>query len=192
MRDSAFRAERRVTVQISESYRDYRPPRWVRPTIERLLAGIPARYSSGVGTVVLTDAASIGPGKTRRVAGRKRKRNACAGFYYERYRGKPAYIEIVVDNALAGLPSGAAVLNLFRDMTLGHVLYHELGHHLDATIGAAAPTGEAAAEDWGRRLRRLYFRRRYWWLRPVGRPLARMLKRVARWLSSTDASLTLV
>jgi hypothetical protein len=85
---------------------------------------------------------------------------------FPRHGGTPASIEIVVDNAVAGWPAFVFALNLFRDMVLARVLFHELGHHLDATIGAAAPTGEAAAEDWNRRLGRLYFRRRYWWLRP--------------------------
>jgi hypothetical protein len=65
------------------------------------------------------------------------------------------------------------------DLILARVLFHELGHHLDATVGAAAPGGEAAAEDWSRRLGRGYIRRRYWWLRPfldVFRPLARWMR----------------
>lgn len=167
-----------MTVQISESYRDYRPPRWVRPTVERLLAGVPARYLTGLGTVVLTDAASIARGKTGRKAGRKSNRNICLGSYYRRHRGSPAYIEIVVDNTVTQFPSSVYVLNLFRDMALARVLYHELGHHLDARVGTAAPTREAAAEHWRHRLARLYFRRRYRWLRPF----IPMLKRVVGWV----------
>lgn len=168
---------------VHESYREYRAPRWIRPTVDRLLASIPAAHLSGLGTVVLTDAAAIGVGKTQRVAGRKYDRNACLGFYHRKRGGTPASIEIVVDNAVAGWPAFALQLNLFRDLVLARVLFHELGHHLDATIGAAAPSGEAAAEDWGRRLRRLYFRRRYWWLRPFAvafRPVARWMHRRAQ------------
>jgi hypothetical protein len=167
---------------VHESYREYQAPRWIRPTVERLLASIPAAHLSGLGTVVLTDAAAIGVGKTKRVAGRKYNRNACLGFYRRKHGGTPASIEIVVDNAVAGWPAFVFVLNLFRDLVVARVLFHELGHHLDATIGAAAPTGEAAAEDWNRRLGRLYFRRRYWWLRPfaaVVRPVVRWMRRRA-------------
>jgi hypothetical protein len=170
-------------VTVQEAYRDYQPPRWIRPTIERLLAGIPRAYVSGLGTVVLTDAAAIGDGKTRRVAGRKHDRNTCQGFYHARYRGTPAYIEIVVDNVVGRFPAFVFVLNFNRDLVLARVLFHELGHHLDATIGSSARTGEAAAEDWRRRLGRLYFTRRYWWLRPLApvlRPVARWMRRRAR------------
>ena len=140
---------------VHESYRDYRAPRWIRPTVERLLAAIPAAHLSGLGTVVLTDAAAVGVGKTRRVGRPEDNRSACLGFYHRKHGGTPAAVEIVVDNAVAGWPAFVFALNLFRDMVLARVLFHELGHHLDATIGAAAPTGEAAAEDWNRRLGRL-------------------------------------
>lgn len=165
---------------VHESYRAYQAPRWVRPTVERLLASIPAGHLSGLGTVVLTDAAAIGAGKTRRVEGRKYSRNACLGFYRRKQGGTPASIEIVVDNALDGWPAFVFALNLSRDLVLARVLFHELGHHLDAAIGAAAPSGEAAAEDWNRRLGRLYFRRRYWWLRPIAvvfNPIVRWMRR---------------
>ena len=52
-------------------------------------------------------------------------------------------------------------INVLRDLALAGVLFHELGHHLDATVGAAARAGERAAEDWSVRLHRQYFRRRY-------------------------------
>ena len=165
---------------VHESYREYRAPRWIRPTVERLLASIPAGQLSGLGTVVLTDAAAIGTGKTRRVGGRKYNRNACLGFYHRKHGGTPASIDIVVDNAVAGWPAFSFAFNLFRDFVLARVLFHELGHHLDATIGAAAPSGEAAAEDWNRRLGRQYFSRRYWWLRPfaiVFRPVVHWMRR---------------
>jgi hypothetical protein len=168
---------------VHESYRNYQPPPWIRPTVERLLAAIPAAHLSGLGAVVLTDAAAIGVGKTSRVAGRKYNRNTCLGFYQRKHRGTPASIEIVVDNAIAGWPTWVLALNLCRDLVLARVLFHELGHHLDATIGAAARTGEAAAEDWRRRLGRRYFRRRYWWLRPFAagfRPVARWMRRRAQ------------
>jgi len=51
------------------------------------------------------------------------------------------------------------------------VRHAEIGHHLDRTIGAQARGGEPAAEDWNKRLGRLYFPRRYWWVRPFARPL---------------------
>ena len=80
-------------------------------------------------------------------------------------------IDIVVDNVVAGYHPLFFAFRVFREHLVADVLFRELGHHLDATIGAAAPSGEAAAEDWSRRLARSYFQRRYWWLRPIAKVL---------------------
>lgn len=165
---------------IQETYGRYKPPGWVRPTIERLLTGVPAAYLSGLGTIVLTDSSVVGPGKTRRVGGRKYDRRACRGFYYRRHGGTPASIEIIVDNVLAAYPRFASAFAVSRDGVFAGVLFHELGHHLEVTVGAAAPSGEAAAEEWKRRLGRLYFQRRYRWLRPVARILRPVVHRLRR------------
>jgi hypothetical protein len=45
------------------------------------------------------------------------------------------------------------------------VLFHELGHHLDATVGATARAGEGAAEEWRKRFTKAHFRKHYWYLR---------------------------
>jgi hypothetical protein len=68
---------------------------------------------------------------------------------------------------LADLPRPLFAVPLARDMVVSETLFHELGHHLDATLGAAARGGEAAAEDWSHRLTRAYLRKRYWYLRPL-------------------------
>ena len=58
-------------------------------------------------------------------------------------------------------------IRVVPELLLAHSLYHEVGHHLDSTIGSASRTGEAAAEDWRRRLTRIHTRRRYWYLLPM-------------------------
>src|SRR3954469_7209227 len=107
-------------------------------------------------------------------------RHACLGFYHRRHGGAPAFIELVVDNTVAGWPALVFAFSAVRDLILARVLFPELGHHLDGTVGAGAPTGEAAAEDRNRRLARACFRRHYWWLRPfvgVFRPVAPWMRR---------------
>jgi len=153
---------------VQEAYKDYEPPRWVRPTVERLLASAPAAYLSNIQAIVLTDAASQNAGKTHRMKGRKFDRRASRGFYHPQQTGSAASIHIVIDNVIAAAPVPFLLFfRLFREQLLADVLFHELGHHLDVTVGASAPGGEAAAEDWRRSLTRTYFRRRYWWLRPI-------------------------
>jgi hypothetical protein len=74
-------------------------------------------------------------------------------------------------------------LQIFRDLEVGDVLYHEVGHHLHATVGSATRGGEEAAEYWRRRLSGIHFRRRYWYLRPVFsvlRPFDKFLRRASK------------
>lgn len=154
-------------LKIYESYKDFTPPLWFRPTVERLLMSLAPEHRGGLQSVVLTNSASIGRGKTRRVAGRKHDRNECRGFYYQAWRGKPAWIQLVTDNVVAGCPASLLRLQLFRDLQVAEVLYHEVGHHLHLTVGSGARGDEEGAEYWRRRLLRIHFRCRYWYLRPV-------------------------
>jgi hypothetical protein len=55
-----------------------------------------------------------------------------------------------------------------------------LEYHLEATIGAATRQGEAAAEDWRRRLSRIHFRQRYRRLVPLLKFLKPVLLMVRR------------
>lgn len=147
---------------VYENYRDYDPPHFVRPTVTKLLAGLPQNHLSSLYSVVLTNSAAIGKGKTRRVSGKKHLRRECLGFYHAAYKSEPPSVDLLVDNILAASSrDGAAVLMAFpicREMAFARTLFHEVGHHLDHTIGAPAPTGEAAAEKWCDLLMRSYLR----------------------------------
>src|SRR5579863_7205910 len=88
-------------IPVYENYEGYRPPRYAHSTITKLLSKLPQQYLSGLESVVLTNAAAVGRGKTGRVAGRKYARNGCLGFYHAKFKGEQAWIEIVVDNIVA-------------------------------------------------------------------------------------------
>jgi hypothetical protein len=68
-----------------------------------------------------------------------------------------------------------------RDFTLADVLFHEVGHHLDVTVGAPARSGEPAAQAWSKRLYRLHFRTRHPYLQrmlPILRRFARIMANI--------------
>jgi hypothetical protein len=54
-----------------------------------------------------------------------------------------------------------------RDYIIGVVLFHEIGHHLNAGVGLIAASEEASAEAWMRRLMGFHWRKRYWLLHPI-------------------------
>ena len=68
-------------VTVHEAYNEYTPPSWLRPTVERLLTSLNDQPIGNLGSVVLTNSAAIGDGKTQRVHGRKHERRDCLGFY---------------------------------------------------------------------------------------------------------------
>jgi hypothetical protein len=165
---------------VYENYKNYTPPRGVKASIEKLLSGVPQEYLGGLESVVLTNSASIGKGKTHRVQGRKYLRKSCGGFYHHRHKGNRPWIEIVVDITFSDTPPLILPIPLIRELMLSGALFHELGHRLETTVGAPAPTGEAAAEAWSKRLSRTYFQRRYWYIWTPFRLIAYPFKRAIR------------
>jgi hypothetical protein len=83
---------------------------------------------------------------------------------------------MLIDNVLAEWPSVLLRLGVFQDLAVASALYHEIGHHIDAHIGGRRER-ETSAEEWSRKLGRIHFRRRYWYLIPVVPP-ARLVVRV--------------
>jgi hypothetical protein len=160
---------------VREDYKTYIPPAWIKHTVCELLESLSVEHVGGLFSIVLTESAQIRKGKTRRVAGRKYALKECLGFYRGRWRGEPPAIFLVVDNIIRTRPTWFWRLPLAGDVALGAVLFHEIGHHLNATVGSLAGGEEASAEEWKRRLSRIHLRRKYWYLRPLRTPLRLVL-----------------
>jgi hypothetical protein len=159
-----------VFPRVAEQYRTWRPPIDLVPVVERLLSSVPARYLAGLATVVLGDAAGMGRqsrrAKTKR-RGRKIKVRECLGFYHAAVPGRGAWIEILADNVFGAEANVPWRIPPVRDLGLGSVLFHELGHHIHKTCAPEHREREDVADSWGIRLGATYFRRRYWYLVPV-------------------------
>jgi len=67
-----------------------------------------------------------------------------------------------------------------RTACFGHVLFHEIGHHIDATIRPEFREKEDVADTWSKKLLRTYFRERYRFPRPVAKVIGWMMKAIAR------------
>jgi len=52
-------------------------------------------------------------------------------------------------------------------MAFGEVLFHEIGHHMHRTRAPEFKEREDVADSWEKRLSRVFFRKRYWYLMPV-------------------------
>ena len=171
-------------VELVEAYRTYSPPAWVRPTVDRILSGMPARYLSGLRTVVLTDAGGLNYARRRaKTLSRKKKVkiSESTGLYHQKWKGEPAWIELFVDNIVPWY-GRMTWLRFIRDLAIGEILAHEIGHHIHTTRAPEFREREDVAEKWKGKLLGPYLMRRYWYFFPLVVLVYRLWKRIRRLL----------
>jgi hypothetical protein len=156
--------------QVVAHFSGYKPPFDPVPIVERMLASVPPKYLVGLSEVVLTNSSGLSREMRRSVTksrGRKVRVAEARGLYRQAWNGKPAWIQIFVDNTLSGREKGWWLkLSLQREVSLASVLFHEVGHHIHYTTRPEFREKEDVADSWMRKLRKNYLRRRYAWLIP--------------------------
>jgi hypothetical protein len=158
------------SVIIREAYKTSRPSFAAAQASRRLLGGIPPKYLVGLKTIVLTDATGLSHEKKRWKSwyrGRKVLIRESRGLYHHASQGTAAWIEIFLDNTTKHFPQSFLKIPIFADIVLGEVLFHEIGHHIHETQSPEFRERENVADQWKRRLSRLYFDRAYWYLIPI-------------------------
>jgi len=158
------------SITIREVYSHWSPSIAASGIIARLVEGLPREYLIGIKTIVLTDAAGLnheGRRAKTRARGRKVLIRVCRGLYHEEHKGESAWIELFVDNIVRYWFVTLLKIPLFADIAFGEILFHEIGHHIHKTQAPEFREREDVAEDWEGRLRKIYFRKRYWYLAPV-------------------------
>lgn len=167
--------------QIVEAYREYSPPSNARRDVERLLRHIPPEYLTGLQSILLTNSSALSRDERRqKIWSRNRKvqLGSRRGWYSYSTRASGARITLLVDRIFRGETKFTLAFSSFRMMTLGSVLWHEVGHHIHATRRPEYRGKEDVADDWKTKLEKRYIRERYWYLLPVALlfKLARDLK----------------
>jgi hypothetical protein len=178
-------------VEIVQSYGDSAPPAALLRTIERLLSSLPQHYLLGLRAVVLSGNSTLNRSRRRGTTlsrGRKARIAESAGCYHNARDGQAAWIELFPDNILGGVPRLLRRTEFLLDILIGSTLFHELGHHLHATQSPEHREREDVAHTWRRRLMRLHFEHRYWYLNAVVMSLrwlrvGRLIRRFAKWRS---------
>jgi hypothetical protein len=172
-------------VEIIEHYRDYAPPIDMTRAVSELLSGTDPGHLRGLATVVLTNASALSGGRRRGRSwsrGRKAKHTEVRGLYHAAWRGDPAWIELFVDNMTEGVPTWLLRVPLGRTLTLGSVVFHEIGHHLHATRHPEHREQEDVADTWAKTLGNQYSQRRHPTARTVLRPVLWALRPIVAWL----------
>jgi hypothetical protein len=183
-----------LKIEICESYKDFSPPSWVHKSATRLIEGVPDKYLAGLHSVTLTNVDRLNHTRRRqKTISRKRKVavRECRGLYHYKWQGKPAHIELFVDQIIHRWPLIVLKVPLFQDLLLADVLYHELGHHIHNTTAPEHREQEDVAEDWQKKLGRDYFRQKYKWLKPfmmILKPIVALLLKITRLIQRKTVS----
>lgn len=94
-------------------------------------------------------------------------RKLLRGRYHHRSRNSLPYIELRVDKIVAALKGTPLRIPFLRDVSFGHVLFHELGHHIHDTIRPEYSEQEDVADTWAGKLNANFVRKTYWYGLPV-------------------------
>ena len=121
-----------------------------------------------------------------KVWSRKRKvnRSSALGLYHRRSRSSLPYIELRVDTIVRTLHGVTLRIPFMREIGFGHVLFHEVGHHIHRTIRPEHTEREDVADKWAGKLNANFIRRKYWYALPVLIPASKVYKfmRRNRWI----------
>ena len=154
----------------------------------RLLHAVPDKYLRGLDCIVLTNAAGVSRRDREgslRSRDRKISKSSVRGLYHHGSSRNPPYIELRVDKIISDL--NGKFLNiplvripLVRELAFGHVLYHELGHHIHHEIRPEYAEKEDVADDWARKLIGDFIRKRYRYALPILVPASKIYRYIRR------------
>jgi hypothetical protein len=157
-------------VQVYEQYESYKPPFNIKCAVERMLAVVPVQYLIGLGSIVLTcESALTGKSARRKTWSRGKKVSAAKalGLYYPKWGSNPAWIELHVDSIFKSFPWIFLRISLMRELKLGSVFFHELGHHIHAQHHPEFREKENVADVWKSKGQNTYLRKRFWYWYPL-------------------------
>jgi len=170
--------------KVIASFSGYTPPFDVVPIVERMLAYVPSKYLIGLSQIVLTNSSGLSR-KLRRSVTKARKRKVriveAGGLYHQAWHGHRAWIEIFVDNKLRQWEKGWWLkFPYIREMLLGEVLFHEIGHHIHYTTRPEFREKEDVADSWKVRLKGQYYRAQHPWQRVFLYPFRPLLVAISK------------
>jgi hypothetical protein len=172
-------------------FNHYTPPFDVQPLLSKMLGSVPPEYLVGLDSVVLTSTDALSRKRRRRKTwSRKRtvKVVKTRGLYHYALKGKAAWIEIFVDRIFEGWEDGLWLkLPLVRDFLLAPVVFHEIGHHIHATVRPEFQEREDVADRWQVRLETMYYRKERPYIRVLS-TFAKPFRPVIRWMLAADAA----
>lgn len=171
------------TVEVKEAYQNYTPPIDASALVQELLCTVPDKYLTGLGCVVLTNTAGLSRrDRVGKVWSRKRKfdKSSVLGRYHRRSGNSSPYIELRVDRIVLGLNGFPIRIPMLREIVFGHVLFHEIGHHIHGTVRPEYDEREDVADKWAGKLNGNFIRKKYRYAVPILTPALKVYKFMRR------------
>jgi hypothetical protein len=100
--------------------------------------------------------------------------------YHRRSGNSSPYIELRVDRIVLGLNGFPIRIPMLRDIIFGHVLFHDIGHHIHRTVRPEYDEKEDVADKWAGKLNGNFIRKKYWYLLPILTPALKVYKFMRR------------
>jgi hypothetical protein len=144
---------------------------------------VPSKYVNGLDCIILTNTGALSRrDRVGKVWSRKRKfsKAGVRGFYHHGSRNSRPYIELRVDAIIESTEKGALWMPFLRNIAFGHVLFHEIGHHIHFTIRPQYDEKEDVADTWAGKLNLNFIRRRYWYAVPILIPALKIYRIMRR------------
>lgn len=163
--------------QIVLAFQNYTPPFDAEKAIRGMLQIVPANYLWGLRRIVLTNVQALSrKERDRKTWGRRHVAlGDTLGYYTPEWHGEPAYITILLDNLEKHWGRKWLRWSVVRDLELSKLFFHELGHHIHEVHKPKYENKEDVADQWSKKFRITFIRRRYWYLVPILFPLGRVL-----------------
>ncbi len=158
------------SIPIYEQYENYVAPFDVKRAVERMLATVPDKYLTGLGSIVLTNEVALTGTRARRMTFSRGKKVSAAnalGLYHPRWGSDPAWIELRVDRIFRNYPAKLLKFPVTREVQLGATFFHELGHHIHAEHRPEFKEKEDVADIWKQKGQGNFLRKRFWYLTPL-------------------------
>jgi hypothetical protein len=168
-----------VRPEIVENYRDFEPPAKFRKMTEELRDSVPQKYLNGLKTIILTNREALSRKQRQQKLWTRNRKVAladCLGSYQHATKSSDALVSPYVDNILKSWPRWICRVPVIGYQLIWMVLYHEIGHHIHAVHEPRFEGRENIAESWEKKLGKVFFKKRYWYLVPAMYVLGKFLR----------------
>jgi hypothetical protein len=139
-------------------------PKYLEEIITNLLTNIPPIYFQGLDNVLLINSSDLNRAR-KKTKFRSRKNFSTVdsrGLYHQKFGPHEPYIELFIDNITITHQNKIFKIPILKEVFFAHVLFHELGHHINYFFKPERENKEKIADEWAEYLTLQYITKRFW------------------------------